>query len=45
VGPAGSNGRLQVDEAFWRRELNDVVITAGSPVDVDAVVFTRTGNP
>ncbi len=45
VGTTGSNRRLRVDAAFWRRELNDVVITAGSPVDVDAVVFTRTGNP
>ena len=36
--------RIRTSRAFWRRELNDVVIeTDGTPLFVDAVVFARVG--
>ena len=44
AGSEWGEHRIRTSRAFWRRELNDVVIeTDGSSLFVDAVVFARVG--
>ncbi len=44
AGSEWGEHRIRTSRAFWRRELNDVVIeTDGTPLFVDAVVFARVG--
>jgi hypothetical protein len=41
TGPEFEEHPLRVPAAFWRRELNDVVVAPEGVLRVDAIVFRR----
>jgi hypothetical protein len=45
LGDSWQELRVAVPEAYWRRELNDVVIQTSSDVAVAAVRFAQSGRP